>query len=210
MTPFVRHTGVACALPAANIDTDQIVPKQFLKTITRVGLAAGLFYDQRHDQDGRKIGGFVLDTPPFDTATILVAGDNFGCGSSREHAPWALLDFGFRCVISTSFADIFFNNSVNNGLLPVVVDAAAHAELLAVAGRGGTITVDLERQTVGGDASEFVFDIAPASRRRLLAGLDPIGEALLSEGAIHIIEQRLAEAMPWLPPTSQLEVQNAE
>jgi 3-isopropylmalate/(R)-2-methylmalate dehydratase small subunit len=204
MTPFVRLTGIAAPLPVANVDTDQIVPKQFLKTVERRGLGAALFYDQRFDEQGRPIAGFVLDTPPWDKAVILIAGDNFGCGSSREHAPWALIDFGIRCVISTQIADIFFNNSVNNGLLPIAVPTDTLASLMAIAEAGGTLTIDLEALTIRHASELFPFTVDERVRARLLAGLDPIGETLAEADAAGTLETRLATLMPWLPqPTEE-------
>lgn len=200
MQPFTTVSGIAAPMPVANIDTDQIVPKQFLKTISRQGLGAGLFYDHRFDADGNRIADFVLDRAPYDKATILVAGDNFGCGSSREHAPWALLDFGFRAMISTSFADIFTNNSINNGLLPVVLPERDVAVLMRAAQAGEAITVDLERRSVSVAPDRiFPFEIDPSVRAKLLAGRDAIGESLQYAGKIADIEAKLASTMPWLP-----------
>jgi 3-isopropylmalate dehydratase small subunit len=205
MKPFIRHCGIAAPLPLANVDTDQIVPKQFLKTVERRGLKAALFYDQRHAPDGTPIAGFVLDQAPWNEATILVAGDNFGCGSSREHAAWALADFGICCVISSRIADIFYNNSINNGLLPVTVPADLLAHLMGLAELGARLCVDLERRIIihGEDAYPFVID--ERVRARLLAGLDPIGEAQAEEAAIAAIEGRLAAATPWLPHPAEAE-----
>lgn len=201
MKPVTVIAGLAASLPAANIDTDQIVPKQFLKTIERTGLARGLFYDHRFDAEGRPQPGFVLDTPPFDTARILVAGDNFGCGSSREHAPWALLDFGIAAVVSSAFADIFYNNSVNNGLLPAIVEPDALAALLAEAGAAPTrMTIDLPARTiVTASGAAFAFAIDPAVQAKLIAGRDAISESLLAAEAIDAAEAALERAMPWLP-----------
>jgi len=200
MQAFTTVRGIAVPMPVANIDTDQIVPKQFLKTISREGLGAGLFYDSRFDGEGKPIAGFILDRAPYDKATILVAGDNFGCGSSREHAPWALLDFGIRAMISTSFADIFNNNSINNGLLPVVLPEPEVAVLMLAAQAGAEITVDLERCTVTAPPGlVFGFEIDPPVRAKLLAGLDAIDESLMHATEIDAIEGKLARAMPWLP-----------
>ena len=176
MKPFTRLDAKAAPLPLANIDTDQIIPKQFLKTVEREGLSRGLFYDFRFDEDGREKTDFVLNQPAYKDAGVLVAGDNFGCGSSREHAPWALLDFGISCVISTSFADIFYNNCFQNGLLPVVLKAAEVDALMAEA-RGGNhmVTVDLEAQTVTSPSGEVHrFEIDPARKHKMLNGLDAI------------------------------------
>lgn len=199
MTPFIRHCGIAAPLPVSNIDTDQIVPKQFLKTVERRGLKAGLFYDQRHAADGSPLPGFVLDSAPWSEATILVAGDNFGCGSSREHAAWALTDFGIRCVISSRIADIFFNNSINNGLLPIAVPPELLARLMAIAEAGEALCVDLEACVITHGDDIFPFTIDDRIRTRLLMGLDPIGEALAQDAAIDAVERRLATMMPWLP-----------
>ncbi|GAO56595.1 3-isopropylmalate dehydratase small subunit [Novosphingobium sp. MD-1] len=199
MTPFTRLSGIAAPLPVANVDTDQIVPKQFLKTIERTGLAGALFYDWRFDEAGQPMPGFVLDTPPYDKAVVLVAGDNFGCGSSREHAPWALLDFGIRCVVSTSFADIFYNNCINNGLLPITLGEADVAALLADAAQGLVFTIDLQNRTISCGGVVRTFEIEPAIRDKLLAGLDMIGETLARAEDIAAIEGKLERAMPWQP-----------
>jgi len=205
MTPFIRHCGIAAPLPVANVDTDQIVPKQFLKTVERRGLKSALFYDQRHAADGTPVPGFILDQAPWTEATILVAGDNFGCGSSREHAAWALADFGICCVISSRIADIFYNNSINNGLLPLTVAPDLLAHLMGLAEAGKTLCVDLEQRAIfhGNDAYSFTID--DRVRARLLAGLDPIGEALAEEDAIQTIERRLAATTPWLPHPAEVE-----
>ncbi|WP_292966660.1 3-isopropylmalate dehydratase small subunit [Novosphingobium sp. UBA1939] len=199
MTPFTRLSGIAAPLSVANVDTDQIVPKQFLKTIERTGLAGALFYDWRFDEAGQPMPGFVLDTPPYDKAVVLVAGDNFGCGSSREHAPWALLDFGIRCVVSTSFADIFYNNCINNGLLPITLGEADVAALLADAAQGLVFTIDLQNRTISCGGVVRTFEIEPAIREKLLAGLDMIGETLARAEDIAAIEGKLERAMPWQP-----------
>ncbi len=200
MKPFTRLDAKAAPLPLANIDTDQIIPKQFLKTVEREGLSRGLFYDFRFDEDGREKTDFVLNQPAYKDAGVLVAGDNFGCGSSREHAPWALLDFGISCVISTSFADIFYNNCFQNGLLPVVLKAAEVDALMAEA-RGGNhmVTVDLEAQTVTSPSGEvYRFEIDPARKHKMLNGLDAIGETLQRAGDIDIYESRRSLDQPWL------------
>lgn len=199
MTPFTRLSGIAAPLPIANVDTDQIVPKQFLKTVERTGLAKALFYDHRFDEEGNPVPGFVLDRPPYYQAVILVAGDNFGCGSSREHAPWALLDFGIGCVISTSFADIFYNNCINNGLLPITLGEADVKALLVDAENALHVSVDLERCTIESGGIVRIFHIDPAIRAKLLAGLDIIGETLTHANDIAAIEGRLERGMSWLP-----------
>ena len=200
MEAFTRLDGRMAPLPLANIDTDQIIPKQFLKTVERVGLGAGLFFDLRFDEQGRERPGFVLNRPEYKGASVLVAGDNFGCGSSREHAPWALMDFGVRCVISTSFADIFYNNCFQNGLLPVALKAEEVQALMEEA-QGGNhlVTVDLEAQTVVSPSGKtFHFDIDPARKHKMLNGLDAIGETLQQAKDIDLYEMRRAIAQPWL------------
>ncbi|HEX3699133.1 MAG TPA: 3-isopropylmalate dehydratase small subunit [Phenylobacterium sp.] len=200
MQPFTRLDAKVAPLPLANIDTDQIIPKQFLKTVEREGLAKGLFYDLRFDGEGRERGDFVLNRPEYKDAGVLVAGDNFGCGSSREHAPWALMDFGIRCVISTSFADIFNNNCFQNGLLPVVLTAPQVQQLMDEA-KGGNhlVTVDLAAQTVvSPSGAVFHFEIDPQRKARMLNGLDAIGETLQARDAIDLYEMKQALARPWL------------
>ena len=200
MQPFTRLDAKAAPLPVANIDTDQIIPKQFLKTIDREGLREGLFYDLRHDSSGAPKPGFVLDDPAYAGAGVLVTGENFGCGSSREHAPWALLDAGIRCVIAESFADIFYNNCFENGLLPVRLPADAVRALMEEAKGGNHVfTVDLERQVVVPPSGQSVaFDIDPERKRKLVEGLDSIGETLREAGAITAFEHRAALQTPWL------------
>jgi 3-isopropylmalate/(R)-2-methylmalate dehydratase small subunit len=200
MQPFTRLDAKVAPLPLANIDTDQIIPKQFLKTVERDGLAKGLFYDLRFDGEGREKPDFVLNRPEYKGAGVLVAGDNFGCGSSREHAPWALMDFGVKAVISTSFAEIFYNNCFQNGLLPVVLGAAAVQQLMDEA-KGGNhmVTVDLEAQTVLSPSGQvFPFEIDPQRKAKMLSGLDPIGETLQAANEIDLFEMKRALAQPWL------------
>lgn len=200
MKPFTRIDAKAAPLALSNIDTDQIIPKQFLKTVEREGLACGLFYDFRFDEAGNEKADFVLNQPAYKDAGVLVAGDNFGCGSSREHAPWALLDFGITCVISTSFADIFYNNCFQNGLLPVVLKAD-EVEALMDQARGGNhvVSVDLEAQTVTApDGAVFGFEIDPARKHKMLNGLDAIGETLQRASDIDVYEGRRALDNPWL------------
>jgi 3-isopropylmalate dehydratase small subunit len=200
MQPFIRLDAKAAPLPLANIDTDQIIPKQFLKTVERDGLGKGLFYDLRFDPQGREKADFVLNQPAYKGAGVLVTGDNFGCGSSREHAPWALLDFGVSCVIATSFADIFYNNCFQNGLLPVVLTAPQVEQLLEEA-RGGNhvVSVDLEAQTVTSPSGAvFSFEIDPQRKEKMLKGLDAIGETLQAAVSIDTYEARRALAQPWL------------
>lgn len=200
MEAFTRLDAKAAPLPLANIDTDQIIPKQFLKTVERAGLAKGLFYEYRFDEQGREIPDFVLNQPAYKGAGVLIAGDNFGCGSSREHAPWALMDFGIRCVISTSFADIFYNNCFQNGLLPVVLKAEEVQQLMDEA-RGGNhvVSVDLETQTVTSPSGKtFTFEIDPKRKAKMLKGLDAIGETLEAAPAIDTYEMKRALSQPWL------------
>ena len=200
MQAFTRLDAKVAPLPMANIDTDQIIPKQFLKTVERAGLAKGLFYDLRFDGEGQPWPDFVLNRPEFRGAGVLVTGDNFGCGSSREHAPWALMDFGVRCVISTSFADIFYNNCFQNGLLPVVLTAQQVQQLMEEA-RGGNhvVSVDLEAQTVTSPSGVvFTFEIDAQRKVKMLNGLDAIGETLQAAAAIDVYESRRAHSQPWL------------
>ncbi|HTX48327.1 MAG TPA: 3-isopropylmalate dehydratase small subunit [Caulobacteraceae bacterium] len=200
MTPFTDLHAKAAPLDIANLDTDQIIPKQFLKTVEREGLGKGLFYDLRFDTEGRPREDFVLNDPRYAGAGVLIAGDNFGCGSSREHAPWALLDYGVRCVIAPSFADIFYGNCFQNGLLPVALPEAEVKALMAEA-RGGNhvFSVDLAAQTVTAPSGKsFHFEIDPARKEKLLRGLDSIGETLEHAGDIDRYEARKALAQPWL------------
>ena len=200
MDAFTRLDAKIAPLPLANIDTDQIIPKQFLKTVDREGLGKGLFYDLRFDGDGREKPDFVLNRPAYQGASILIAGDNFGCGSSREHAPWALLDFGLRCVIAPSFADIFYNNCFENGLLPVALPADAVKALMDEAKGGNHIfSVDLEAQTVITPAGKrFDFVIDSGRKEKLLKGLDAVGETLQHAGDIDRFEDRRRMPEPWL------------
>ena len=196
MQPFTTLPGVAAPLPIVNVDTDMIIPKQYLKTIGRTGLGEGLFAAMRYRDDGSENPDFVLNRPAYRTAPILVAGDNFGCGSSREHAPWALLDRGIRCVISTSFADIFYNNCFKNGILPITVDPETLEKLFDDAERGAnaTLTIDLERQEIRGpDGGVAHFDIDPFRKHCLLNGLDDIGLTMEKGAAIDAYEGKLAQ-----------------
>ena len=201
MDKFTRLTGVAAPLPIVNIDTDMIIPKDYLKTIKRTGLGKGLFAEMRFGEDGAENPDFVLNKPAYRNAQILVAGDNFGCGSSREHAPWALLDFGVRCVISTSFADIFYNNCFNNGILPITVSPEDLEKLLDDASRGAnaTLTVDLDAQEIRGpDGGVITFDIDAFKKHCLLNGLDDIGLTLEKVTAIDSFESQASQARPWV------------
>ena len=201
MTPFTTLTGIAAPMPLVNIDTDMIIPKQFLKTIKRSGLGKNLFDEMRYRQDGAEIPGFVLNQPAYRSAEILIAGDNFGCGSSREHAPWALLDFGIRAVISTSFADIFYNNCFKNGILPITVSQNDLDTLFDDARRGAnaTLTVDLEAQEIRGpDGGVVRFDLDPFRKHCLINGLDEIGLTVAMDADIAAHEARLGAERPWI------------
>jgi 3-isopropylmalate/(R)-2-methylmalate dehydratase small subunit len=200
MTPFTRLDARAAPLTQSNIDTDQIIPKQFLKTVEREGLGKGLFFDLRFDGEGRERPDFVLNRPEYKGAGVLIAGDNFGCGSSREHAPWALMDFGITCVISTSFADIFYNNCFQNGLLPVVLQADEVQALMEEA-KGGNhlVTIDLSEQTVVSPGGKtFRFEIDAVRKHKMLNGLDAIAETLQQAKAIDLYEMKRALSQPWL------------
>jgi 3-isopropylmalate/(R)-2-methylmalate dehydratase small subunit len=193
--------GVAAPLNIVNIDTDMIIPKQFLKTIKRTGLGKSLFHEMRYAQDGAELPEFVLNKPAYRKAQILVAGDNFGCGSSREHAPWALLDFGIRCVISTSFADIFYNNCFKNGILPIVVSPEDLKKLMDDADRGSnaTMSIDLPNQEIRGpDGGTVKFDLDPFRKHCLMNGLDDIALSLEKSSAIDSFEKKQATSQPWL------------
>ena len=200
MDKFSTLTGIAAPMPLVNIDTDMIIPKQFLKTIQRSGLGKNLFDEMRYTQDGQEIPDFVLNQPAYRKAEIIIAGDNFGCGSSREHAPWALLDFGIRCVISTSFADIFFNNCFKNGILPIVLPQEQVDVLMADARKGANArqTVDLEAQTVTtSDGQVFSFTVDAHRKHCLMNGLDDIGLTLEKASAIDSFEAKNATLRPW-------------
>ena len=201
MQKFDKLTGVAAPLNILNIDTDMIIPKQFLKTIKRSGLGKNLFDEMRYRQDGSEIDDFVLNRGPYRNAEILVAGDNFGCGSSREHAPWALLDFGVRCVISTSFADIFYNNCFKNGILPIVVSADDRDALMADASdtENPELSVDLVNQTIHRpNGPTLSFEIDPFRKKCLLEGLDDIGLTLAKADDIDSYEAKREKDQPWL------------
>lgn len=201
MEKFDTLTGVAAPLPFINIDTDMIIPKQFLKTIKRTGLGSSLFYEMRFNDDGTENEDFVLNKPAYRDAKVIVAGDNFGCGSSREHAPWALLDFGVRCVISTSFADIFYNNCFKNGILPIKVNQEDLDKLMDDAERGSnaTLTVDLESQEVRGpDGGTIKFELDPFKKHCLLNGLDDIGLTMEKSAKIDAFEAKREQGQSWL------------
>ena len=200
MDKFDTLTGTAAPMHMVNIDTDMIIPARYLKTIKRTGLGAGLFYDLRFSEDGSQKADFVLNKPAYKGASILIAGDNFGCGSSREHAPWALVDFGIRCVISTSFADIFYNNCFKNGILPVVVTPEQLEALFDDASRGSNakVTIDLVSQTITGpDGGSISFEIDSFRKHCMLNGLDDIGLTEAKTDKINDYESRLANERPW-------------
>jgi 3-isopropylmalate/(R)-2-methylmalate dehydratase small subunit len=201
MDKFTTLTGIAAPMPLVNIDTDMIIPTQFLKTIKRSGLGVNLFDEMRYTQDGAEIPDFVLNQPAYRKAEIIVAGDNFGCGSSREHAPWALLDFGIRCFISTCFADIFYNNCFKNGILPIVLPKDLVVALMEDARNGANarISVDLENQTVtGADGKSYPFEVDSFKKHCLMNGLDDIGLTMEKVSAIDTFETAAAQARPWV------------
>ena len=201
MDKFTKLTGIAAPMPLVNIDTDMIIPKIFLKTIKRSGLGVNLFDEMRYDRQGNEIPDFVLNQPQYREAEIIVAGDNFGCGSSREHAPWALKDFGIKSVISTSFADIFYNNCFKNGILPIVLPQEAVDVLMKDAEKGSNarMIVDLEEQTVStSDGQSFSFEIDPFKKHCLRNGLDDIGLSLEKAPAIDTYEGKMAQERPWV------------
>ncbi|MEY1554174.1 3-isopropylmalate dehydratase small subunit [Yoonia sp. R2331] len=201
MDKFTTLSGIAAPMPLVNIDTDMIIPKQFLKTIKRSGLGVNLFDEMRYDDDGKEIPDFVLNKPQYRSAEILVAGENFGCGSSREHAPWAIKDFGIRCVIAPSFADIFYNNCFKNGILPIALPQEDVDKLMDDAERGANavITVDLENQTISGpDGGEIAFEVDSFKKHCLLNGLDDIGLTMEKAGSIATFEEQASQARPWV------------
>jgi 3-isopropylmalate/(R)-2-methylmalate dehydratase small subunit len=200
MTPFTTLTGIAAPMPLVNIDTDMIIPKQFLKTIARTGLGKNLFDEMRYRLDGAEIPEFVLNQPAYRKSEIMIAGDNFGCGSSREHAPWALLDFGIRCVIAPSFADIFYNNCFKNGILPIVMPQDVIDTLMTDAKRGANarMTIDLADQTVTtSDGQSFEFAVDPFRKQCLMNGLDDIGLTMEKAASIDSYESKVAIQRPW-------------
>ncbi len=200
MQRFTTLTGIAAYLPMINVDTDMIIPKQYLKTIKRTGLGSGLFAELRYDEAGKPHPDFVLHKPPYTQAQILITGENFGCGSSREHAPWALLDFGIRCIIAPSFADIFYNNCFKNGILPIALPQEEIDKLIDDASRGDNarLTIDLEAQEIRGpDGGAIPFDVDPFRKRCLIEGLDDIGLTLEKADAIDSFEQESGAQRPW-------------
>ena len=201
MEKFTTLTGVAAPMNMINIDTDMIIPKQYLTTVGRTGLGKALFFEMRYNDDGSENPDFVLNQPAYRNATILVAGDNFGCGSSREHAPWALLDFGIRCVIATSFAAIFYNNCFKNGILPIKLPPEDVAKLMDDAERGAnaTVTIDLENQVITGpDGGEVKFDLDEFKKHCLFNGLDDIGLTMKNAAKIDDYEDAQKSSQPWL------------
>lgn len=200
MQPFTKLTATAAPLNMINVDTDIIIPKQFLKTIKRTGLGVHAFHDIRYNDDGSEKPDFVLNQKPYKQSEILVAGENFGCGSSREHAPWAILDFGIRCVIAPGFADIFYNNSFKNGILPIVMEKEQHAELMGWLEEhtGENITIDLESQTITWGNHSYAFDIDPFRKHCLINGLDDIGLTMEKNMHIQDHEEKMQKERPWL------------
>ncbi|MDC3012846.1 3-isopropylmalate dehydratase small subunit [Candidatus Pelagibacter sp.] len=198
MQKFSTLKSIPAYLPIVNIDTDMIIPKQFLKTIKRTGLGKNLFFEMRYDDNGNKIGDFILNKDPFTNSKILIAGRNFGCGSSREHAPWALLDFGITCVISSSFADIFYSNCFKNGILPIIVDEEKIKELSEYANRKEEISVDLKEEKIVYGNNEIKFKIDSFKKKCLLEGLDDIALSLNKSDKIKSFEQKLKSSKPWI------------
>ena len=198
MQKFSTLKSIPAYLPIVNIDTDMIIPKQFLKTIKRTGLGKNLFFEMRYDDNGNKIGDFILNQDPFTNSKILIAGKNFGCGSSREHAPWALLDFGITCVISSSFADIFYSNCFKNGILPIIVDEEKIKELSEYTKRREEISVDLKEEVIVYGNNEIKFKIDSFKKKCLLEGLDDIALSLNKSDKIKSFEQKLKSSKPWI------------
>ena len=198
MEKFVNLKSIPSYLPLQNIDTDMIIPKQFLKTIKRTGLGKNLFFEMRYDDQGKEINNFVLNKDPFNKSKILIAGKNFGCGSSREHAPWALLDFGITCVISSSYADIFYSNCFKNGILPIILEEEKIKELSEYANRKEEISVDLNEQIIIYGNNEIKFEIDPFKKKCLLEGLDDIALSLKKSDKIEIFENSLKDKKPWI------------
>ena len=198
MKKFVSLKSIPAYLPIVNIDTDMIIPKQFLKTIKRTGLGINLFYEMRYDDNGKLIEDFVLNKKPYSSSNILIAGNNFGCGSSREHAPWALLDFGITCVISTSYADIFYNNCFKNGILPIILDEEKIKDLSEYANRKEEIEVNLKDEKIIYGNNELSFKIDPFKKKCLLEGLDDIALSLEKSSFINDFEKKLKLSKPWI------------
>jgi len=198
MQKFNTLKSIPAYLPIVNIDTDMIIPKQFLKTIKRTGLGKNLFFEMRYDDDGNEIKDFLLNNEPFNNSKILIAGNNFGCGSSREHAPWALLDFGITCVISSSYADIFYSNCFKNGILPIILEEEKIKELSEYSNRKEEISIDLNEQKIVYGNNETKFDIDPFKKKCLLEGLDDIALSLEKSKQIDSYEKKLKENKPWI------------
>jgi len=198
MQKFNTLKSIPAYLPIVNIDTDMIIPKQFLKTIKRTGLGKNLFFEMRYDDNGNEIKDFSLNNEPFNNSKILIAGNNFGCGSSREHAPWALLDFGITCVISSSYADIFYSNCFKNGILPIILDEEKIKELSEYSNRKEEISIDLNEQKIVYGNNEVKFDIDPFKKKCLLEGLDDIALSLEKSKQIDFFEKKLKENKPWI------------
>ena len=198
MQKFNTLKSIPAYLPIVNIDTDMIIPKQFLKTIKRTGLGNNLFFEMRYDDSGKEIEDFILNNKPFNNSKILIAGNNFGCGSSREHAPWALLDFGITCVISSSYADIFYSNCFKNGILPIILDEDKIKELSEYSSRKEEIAIDLKEQKIVYGNNEIKFDIDPFKKKCLLEGLDDIALSLEKSKQINSFEKKLKEDKPWI------------
>ena len=198
MQRFNTLKSIPAYLPIVNIDTDMIIPKQFLKTIKRTGLGKNLFFEMRYDDDGKEIKGFILNNKPFNNSKILITGNNFGCGSSREHAPWALLDFGITCVISSSFADIFYSNCFKNGILPIILEEEKIKQLSEYSIRKEEISVDLNEQKIVYGNNEIKFDIDPFKKKCLLEGLDDIALSLEKSKQMDSFEEKLKKNKPWI------------
>ncbi len=198
MEKFKNLKSIPAIISLMNIDTDMIIPKQFLKTIKRTGLGKSLFYEMRYDENGKRIENFILNNEPYSKSKILLTGKNFGCGSSREHAPWALLDFGIRCIISPSYADIFYNNCFNNGILPIEASENLIQELTEYSKRKEVIEINLEKQEILYGNKSVKFDLDPARKKRLLEGLDDIGMSLEKTSNIDYYEKKLKENKPWI------------
>ena len=198
MNKFVSIKSIPAYLPIVNIDTDMIIPKQFLKTIKRTGLGKNLFFEMRYDQSGKEIGDFILNNSPYNNSKILIAGKNFGCGSSREHAPWALMDFGITCVISSSYADIFYNNCFKNGILPIAIPEDQIKEISEYSNRKEEISVNLPEQTISFGNKEIKFEIDQFKKKCLIEGLDDIALSLEKSEKIVSYENKIKEAKPWI------------
>ena len=198
MQKFNQLKSIPAYLPIVNIDTDMIIPKQFLKTIKRTGLGKNLFYEMRYDNEGKEIKEFILNQPPFNQSKILIAGKNFGCGSSREHAPWALLDFGITCVISSSYADIFYNNCFKNGILPIVISDDKIKQISEYSTRKEELLVDLLEQKITFGNNEIMFELDPFKKKCLIEGLDDIALSLEKSEKINSFEKKLKTIKPWI------------